>query len=194
MSQAELARRLSQHLRAEYERSQVNKMVLDRRVMTAPEMIAIEAITGYRLPQGLRPAEAPIEAPTLVHVPLLDRVAAGKLKQPLSQLPVEDLPLLAFSDLGRGDWIALTVEGDSMDLIAPEGATIILNRADQTLVSGKPYVFSDRGEMGFKVWQSEPPRWEPRSTNRSHSIKFVKSKRDAERMVVGRVKRTVLDL
>lgn len=132
--------------------------------------------------------------PTTQEVYVFDSVPAGKLKQPTSQLELEDIPLLVFSDLGRGDWIALTVEGDSMDRVAPNGARIVLNRDDRTLVSGKPYVFSDRGEVGFKLWRADPPRWAPASTNPSHEAKFVKSKRDAERMVVGRVKRSVLDL
>ena len=46
-------------------------------------------------------------------IPLLDKVTAGKLKSSSSQIPVEDVPLLAFADLGRGDFFALTVEGDS---------------------------------------------------------------------------------
>ncbi|MBR0868909.1 hypothetical protein JQ633_00955 [Bradyrhizobium tropiciagri] len=133
-------------------------------------------------------------APKMQTVPLLDTVAAGKLRAPSSQIPVEDVPLLAFADLGRGDFFALTVEGDSMDRISPDGSTIVVNQADRTLVSGKPYVISQRGEASFKLWRADPPRFAPYSTNPSHEPVFVKTKEDAERMVVGRVKRTVLDL
>jgi SOS-response transcriptional repressor LexA len=130
----------------------------------------------------------------LVRVPLLDSVSAGKLKQPLSQIHIEDVPLLAFADLGKGDFFALTVEGDSMDRIAPEGAMIVVDRSDTTLVSNKPYVLSDRGHVTFKLWKPNPPRWAPASTNPIHEPIFVKTKEAAERMVVGRVKRAVLDL
>src|SRR5690606_18192611 len=119
---------------------------------------------------------------------------AGKLKAPSSQIPVEDAPLLAFADLGRGEFFALKVEGDSMDRGSPAGSTIVVNRADRTLVGGKAYVISNRGEATFKVWRPEPPRFAPFSTNPTHEPVFVKSKKDAEGMVVGRVKRTVLDL
>lgn len=127
-------------------------------------------------------------------IPLLDKVAAGKLKSPTSQIPVEDVPLLAFADLGRGEFFALTVEGDSMDRISPEGSVIVVNQADRTLVTGKPYVISRRGEATFKIWRADPPRFAPYSTNPLHEPAFVKSKADADKMVVGRVKRTVLDL
>lgn len=138
----------------------------------------------------------PVErkARELTRIPLLDSVPAGKLKQPISQLPVDEVPLLAFADLGRGDFFALTVEGDSMDRLAPDGATIVIDQADRTLISGKAYVLSDRGQVTFKVWKPNPPRWAPASTNPVHEPIFVKSKDAAEKMVVGRVKRAVFDL
>jgi SOS-response transcriptional repressor LexA len=133
-------------------------------------------------------------AATLASIPLLDKIAAGKLRSSTSQIPIEDVPLLAFADLGRGEFFALTVEGDSMDRISPDGSVIVVNQADRTLISGKPYVISRRGEATFKLWRSDPPRFAPYSTNPAHEPVFVKSKAEAEKMVVGRVKRTVLDL
>lgn len=130
----------------------------------------------------------------VTRVPLLDSVTAGKLKAPTSQIPVEDVPLLAFADLGRGEWFALKVDGDSMDRVSPDGSRIVVNRADRTLVSGKPYVFSDRGETTYKLWRPDPPRFAPFSTNPTHEPIYCKSRKDAEGMVIGRVKRTVLDL
>jgi SOS-response transcriptional repressor LexA len=127
-------------------------------------------------------------------IPLLDSVPAGKLQAPISQIPVEDVPLLAFADLGRGDFIALTVRGDSMDRISPDGSTIVINKADRTLVSGKPYVFCVRGEVTFKLWRPEPARLAPYSTNPIHEPRYVKTKVEAEKYVVGRVRRSVLDL
>jgi SOS-response transcriptional repressor LexA len=130
----------------------------------------------------------------IAKIPLLDKVTAGKLKSSSSQIPVEDVPLLAFADLGRGDFFALTVEGDSMDRLSPDGSVIIINQADRTLVTGRAYVISRRGEATFKLWRSDPPRFSPYSTNPVHEPVFVKSKEAAQGMVVGRVKRTVLDL
>lgn len=129
----------------------------------------------------------------LQNVPLLDEVVAGKLKSPSSQIPVEDVPLLAFADLGRGEFFALTVSGDSMDRVSPEGSVIVVNKADRQLVNGRCYVFSYRGETTFKMWQGgDNPHLAPYSTNPANKPIFFKRKSDLE--VIGRVKRTVLDL
>lgn len=194
MSQTELARLLKQRLRAEYDRSIVNKMVLGKRKVSSEEMLAIEEITGHPAPAAARAAPA-VEKPgkRMTLVPKIDFVTAGKLKNPTSQIPVEDVPLLAYADLGRGEYFALTVEGDSMDRVSPEGSTIIVNKSDRQLVNGKCYVFSHRGETTFKMWQAgENPHLAPFSTNPANKPIFFKRKSDLE--VIGRVKRTVLDL
>lgn len=139
-----------------------------------------------------RPARA---AKRYVDVPLLDQVSAGRLKTPSSQIPVEDVPLLAFVDLGRGDWFALKLEADadSMDRVSPPGSTIIVNKADRTLRSGKCYIFSIDGETTYKMWQEgEPAYLAPYSTNPTHKPIFIRRRRAFD--VIGRVKRTVLDL
>ncbi|MDP1866965.1 MAG: S24 family peptidase [Bradyrhizobium sp.] len=142
--------------------------------------------------QGPTPRRTPQATPKMTLVPLLDSVTAGRLRSPSSQIPVEDVPLLAFADLGRGDFFALTVEGDSMDRISPEGSTIIVNKADRSLLNGRCYVFSLKGETTFKMWQAgATPHLAPYSTNPANKPIFFK-KRDLE--VIGRVKRTLLDL
>jgi SOS-response transcriptional repressor LexA len=139
------------------------------------------------------PRRAAKGAAGVVEIPLLSWVNAGALADPQTQIPVEDVPLLAFADLGRGDFFALKVQGDSMDRLSPDGSTIVINRADQALVAGKPYVFSIRGATTYKLWQpDDPPYLQPYSTNPSHRPIFVKRKRDLE--VIGRVKRSLIDL
>jgi SOS-response transcriptional repressor LexA len=152
---------------------------------TADKLLLVSEVAADALPRGQK---------RTMEIPLLDTVTAGKLRAPSSQIPVEDVPLLAFADLGRGEFFALTVQGDSMDRISPDGSVIVVNQADRMLVSGKAYVISQRGEATFKLWRPDPPRFSPHSTNPVHEPIFVKSKADAERMVVGRVKRSVLDL
>lgn len=126
-------------------------------------------------------------------VPLLSWVSAGKLAEPETQIPVEDVPLLAFADLGRGEFFALKVEGDSMDRLSPDGSVIVVNRADRTPVPGKPYVFWHRTEgTTYKLWHTGPDYLAPHSWNGTHQPIFIKRKKDLE--VVGRVRRTVLDL
>ncbi len=130
--------------------------------------------------------------PSFVRVPLLDMVSAGRLTDPAAAIPVEDAPLLAFADLGRGDFFALKVEGSSMDRISPEGAVILVNKSNRTLVNGKPYVFSVRGKTTFKLWHAEPTYLAPYSTDPVHQPVFIRRKKDLD--VIGRVVRSVLDL
>lgn len=132
-------------------------------------------------------------APKIALVPLLDSVTAGRLASPASQIPVEKVPLLAFADLGRGEFFALRVEGDSMDRYSPEGSIIVVRKDDRTLLNGKCYVFSIRGQTTYKTWQGgDTPHLAPYSTNPSNKPVFFKRKSDLE--VIGRVKRTLLDL
>jgi SOS-response transcriptional repressor LexA len=135
---------------------------------------------------------APGEAIPLARVPLLDWVSAGRLVPPTSQIPLEDVPLLAFADLGRGEFFALRVEGDSMDRLSPDGSTIVVNKTERELLNGRAYVFSVRGETTYKLWHDDPAFLQPFSTNPIHMPIFFKRKKDFE--VIGRVRRTMLDL
>ena len=129
----------------------------------------------------------------IVQVSLIDQVAAGRLTNPNSQIPIEDVPLLAFADLGPGEFFATKVNGTSMDRISPDGSIIIVNIRDRVLISGKCYMFASFGETTYKRWQGGDPAYlEPFSTDSIHKPIFIKRKRDFE--VIGRVKRTVLDL
>lgn len=150
---------------------------------------------GHPKEKEQEPARGRRGAPKIISVPLLDQITAGKLKSPSSQIPVETVPLLAFADLGRGDFFALKVESDadSMDRISPPGSVVVVNKADRELRPGRCYIFSIDGETTYKMWQEGDPSYlAPYSTNPIHKPIFIKRKRDLE--VIGRVKRTVLDL
>lgn len=134
---------------------------------------------------------APIEA-RVTPVRLISWVSAGGLADAQSQIPVEESRLLAFSDLGQGQFFALQVVGDSMDRVSPEGSVIVVNRADRVLIPDKPYVFLHRGETTFKLWRANPDHLAPHSWSSANKPIFLKGKRDFE--VIGRVRRTVLDL
>ena len=125
-------------------------------------------------------------------VPLLDWVSAGRLVPPSSQIPLEDARLLPFADLGRGEFFALRVEGDSMDRVSPHGSIIVVNKDERELMNGRPYVFAVRGDTTYKLWHDDPAYLQPFSTNPMHAPIFFKRRKDFE--VIGRVRRTVLDL
>ena len=125
-------------------------------------------------------------------IPVISWVAAGELR---------DMPDLEFhhpvdtvtaSDLPPGEWCATTVRGTSMDRMAPEGATIIFNVADKVLLRGRPYLFSNRGEATFKLWEPDPvPHLVPYSTDPVHKPIFVGG--DDSWYVIGRVRRSIYD-
>lgn len=133
----------------------------------------------------------PVES-SIVQVPLISWVSAGSMEDVSSLVEAGDVPLLPFTDLGRGSFFALRVSGDSMDRISPDQSIIIVNHADRTLVPGRFYVFSRRGQATYKRWHANPDYLAPYSTNPRYEPIFVANKRGFE--VVGRVRRTVLDL
>jgi phage repressor protein C with HTH and peptisase S24 domain len=123
--------------------------------------------------------------------PRLSWVAASKMADVGDVPHPSDAPGVPISDLPPGDWFALKVRGDSMDLIAPDGATILINRADKRLVRNKFYVFSNGGEATFKRFVDKPvKRLEPFSSNRSHEPIYP----GRDFAVVGRVHRVIVDL
>lgn len=133
------------------------------------------------------------EPARVTEVPLLDHVVAGRLTAPDSQIPMWELPLLEFANLGPGDFFALRVSGTSMDRLSPDGSIVVVNRRDQALISGKCYIFSVKGEVTYKRWQGGDPAYlDPFSTDASHRPIFIRRKQDLD--VIGRVVKTVLDL
>jgi SOS-response transcriptional repressor LexA len=126
-------------------------------------------------------------------IPLLDWIQAGRLTNTRSQLPMEDVPLLAFADLGRGEFFALRVHGASMDRVSPDGSVIVVDKSDKTLLAGRFYVFAVRGATTYKRWQAGKPSYLAAfSTDPAEGPIFIEKRKDFE--VVGRVRRTMLDL
>lgn len=127
-----------------------------------------------------------------VDVPLLSMVAATNLRY---QPGVEEHDIqrrIKVGDLPKGDWIALQVDGDSMDRVAPDGAIILVDRSDDRLIDGRYYVFSlGGGEATFKRYKRNPQRLQPFSTNPDHMS--IPADND-DLYVFGRVKRVIHDL
>lgn len=78
---------------------------------------------------------------------------------------------------------ALTVAMDDMNLVAPEGAVIIVDYTDIEPLSGKYYVIRHAGKAIFRRFRADPPRWEPYSSNPNHETVFP----DATTQIIGRV-------
>lgn len=183
----------------------ISEILANTRRVQADEVPKVAAYLGVEPPphllvKGSQPTEMEIHVTRaekqakVVLVPLLSWVSAGRLAEAGQLIPNSDVPLLAFSDLGRGDYFALKVQGDSMDRISPEGSTIVVNRAETKLIRGKPYVFRIDGETTYKIWENSDAidRLEPRSFNENNKTIFVKKNKGFG--VVGRVRRTMFDL
>lgn len=182
ISQAALARALTKIVGRNIDRAAVNKMLpggSPQRRIAADEMLAIEEITG--VPSPMR----------VLQVPLVSWVSAGRMEPSMSVTEADIEGNVPAVGLPRGEWIALRVKGDSMDRVAPEGAIIFVNRADQSPVTGGKYVFTlGDDEATFKEFRSNPDRLKPLSTNPEHEDIFPGS----DLRVFGRVARIEFDL
>jgi len=128
------------------------------------------------------------EAP-ICEVPLISWVAAGALAETSDPYAVGDAEEFVPVTHKRRTLIALRVNGASMNRVAPEGSTIIVDYADKSLVSGQYYVVKVGGEATFKRYRADPPRLEPDSTEHFDTV-FI----DRETDVVGRVIQVITKL
>lgn len=167
-----------------------------RRRIQPEEFQALQDFFG-KAPPGAVVENQALEHPagrSMQRIPLLKAsVSAGKLLSSYAQATKETSKSITLSGLGNGDFFAIEVKGDSMDRVAPEGAIIVVNRADRDLRDGGYYVFMIGGETTFKKWHNDdPPMLVPDSTNPTHKPRLIKRKRELE--VIGRVKRSIIDL
>jgi len=138
---------------------------------------------------GVAPSDL-IESKPIADVPILAWVSAGMMARDDVQQDV--VGEIRMSDLDpRGEWIALRVEGDSMDRISPPGSLILVDLTDKALVPNACYIITDGDSQAtYKRFRSNPPRFEPVSTNPAHQPIFP----DGEPAVIGRVRRSLIDM
>lgn len=123
-------------------------------------------------------------------VPLGDLISAGRfLEMPVRFKEDDDELPEVIEALPEGDWIAFDVIGDSMNLLAPDGSRIFVDRTEQDLENGQLYVVALDDGATFKRFRSPPARLEPESSNPAHQTFFFQDAREAR--VVGRVRKVV---
>jgi len=115
-------------------------------------------------------------------VPLVSWVEAGDLTETVDPYSIGDAAEYIPVTHQRNTLIALRVNGQSMNRIAPEGSIVIVDYADKSLISGQYYVVKIDGRATFKRFRSDPARLEPDSTE-AHETVFIRQETD----VVGRV-------
>lgn len=130
---------------------------------------------------------------TVVPIPVVSMVSAGRMKSREGVTPADVERWIHVDDLPKGDWVALTVDGDSMNRVAPDQSMILVNRADSALIDGRFYVFGlPDGDTTFKVFKREPMRLQPFSTNPDHMSLPIED--DGDVYVFGRVRRVIQDV
>lgn len=159
--------------------------------MKAARLLVLAGILKVN-PQWLQSGEGnpSLEAGAQRAVPLLSWVSAGAMA--LADGQQETLGTVYESDLdGSGDWVALTVVGDSMDRISPPESIIFVDMNDKALVPNACYVIvNGDGEATYKRFRSNPMRFEPVSTNPAHEPLFFT---DLPK-VLGRVKKSTIQM
>lgn len=162
--------------------------IVRKGVMPGAEKLARLAISLQTTPDYLLGKTNDLNSES-IDVPLIGWISAGAMMR--EDLADEALGHITVSDLPVGDWIALEVRGDSMDRISPPESKIFIDRTDKHLVPNALYVIADpEGNATYKRYRPGPPmRFEPVSTNPANEPIFP----DQEPLIVGRVKRSVLD-
>lgn len=106
------------------------------------------------------------EQPGIRTIPLLGSVPAGKF-QPAEQRGGRRIPV-ADPDTPSNAY-ALTVRGNSMDLVVPDGTILVIDPDDKALWPGRRYVIQTQsGETTFKEYQADPARLVPCSSDDTH--------------------------
>lgn len=160
---------------------------------TIAALAPILQTTQAWLLDGTGPEEAAheIKQSVLSYVPLISWVSAGELSH---QDGVEDFsgyPTVATADLPNGDWIALRVDGPSMNKISPPDSIILVNRDDKRLVTNGCYVITDEtGQATYKRYRpNDAPPFQPASYKDIPAPKL-----DGIITVIGRVRRSIIDM
>lgn len=128
---------------------------------------------------------------TTIDVPKISWVSAGQLSSHEGVLDFSEFPTVAALDLPQGQWIALQVDGDSMNKISPPGSTIFVNLKDTRLAPNALYVVADEtGAATYKRYRpDDSPQFQPASYHDVPPPVF-----EGLVSVVGRVRRSIIEM
>jgi repressor LexA len=124
----------------------------------------------------------PIEHSSTKTVPLIGMASAGRWRE-----AIEDARgrMLIPAGVGGKRTFAVEVTGTSMNRVIPEGAWIVVDPDDKSLVNEKIYLIQNgEYEVTVKRYRTHPARFEPSSDDPAHEPFLVS---DCEFIVLGRV-------
>lgn len=141
--------------------------------------------------EGAGPGETAQEVATVTDVPRISWVSAGQLDDQPAVDDFSEFPTVAAIDLPDGQWIALEVEGNSMNKISPPGSIIFVNLRDKRLAPNALYVVADEtGAATYKRYRpNDDPPFQPASYDDVQPPNFQGAVH-----VVGRVRRSIIEM
>ncbi len=137
------------------------------------------------------PDDIDTEPAAIVDVPLISMISAGHLAGHEGITDFSEFPTISALDLPDGDWIALRVEGDSMNKISPPDSIVFANRRDRRLVHNACYIIADeQGNATYKRYRTDQdPPFQPASYLDIPPPKLI-----GTIAVIGRVRRSIIDI
>ncbi|UXM94293.1 S24 family peptidase [Bartonella sp. HY329] len=143
------------------------------------------------LAEGVGPEEGDAAEVVRSDVPLISWVSAGELGDQPTVEQLGEYPTVTTYNLPAGEWIALRVDGASMNKISPPDSIIFVNMRDRALVANACYVIADEtGKATYKRYRpNESPSFQPASYKDIPAPKLEGAIR-----VIGRVRRSVIDM
>lgn len=135
--------------------------------------------------------QIPMPALATVDVPIVSWISAGELGSQEMVVNLSDYPTIPTTDLEQGQWIALRVDGPSMNKISPPDSIIFVNLRDKRLVTNGCYVISDEsGQATYKRYRpNENPPFQPASY-----MDIPPPALEGAITIIGRVKRSMIDM
>jgi SOS-response transcriptional repressor LexA len=127
----------------------------------------------------------------IVRVPMISWVSAGEMTDQATVLVLSEYPTIAVSRLPASRWIALRVDGPSMNKISPPDSLIFVDLNDRRLVANACYVITD--ETGATTYKRYRPNDDPPFQPASYE-KIAPPKLEGAITVIGRVKRSMIDM
>jgi SOS-response transcriptional repressor LexA len=140
---------------------------------------------------GQGPEEGESTPNTIRDIPFVSWISAGAMTHQEGVTDLSQFPTVPAVNLPDGDWIALRVDGPSMNKISPPDSIIFVNMRDKRLVANACYVICDEtGKATYKRYRpNEEPQFQPASYEDIEPPKL-----EGAITVIGRVKRSVIDM
>jgi len=130
-------------------------------------------------------------SPLTIDVPIVSWISAGELGSQDGVVNLSDYPTIPAADLEQGEWIALRVDGPSMNKISPPDSIIFVNLRDKRLVTNGCYVIADEsGQATYKRYRpNDTPPFQPASY-----LDIPPPELEGAITIIGRVKRSLIDM